>query len=400
MFRSSRRRDLSRVTALALLLLAVSAACAGLGVARGSSPGRGAVSCSDIEFIGARGSGESEHGYDGMGRSVSLMASRLRDDLRQAGLDMRTLPVVYTAASVAVLNPSRAEIAGMLSGVPAVAAVAAAHYYGHHVRPYLASLAEGTAQTITEARALQSSCPDTGLVFGGYSQGAMAIHQAQVQLRHRNQVNLLQAFAGTLFLGDGDRVPKTRAHLFGTAGGHGEGIRTYLHGIARHDVEDPGFSAEICNAGDLVCDFNLHTLENHGRGASVHTSYAGRHGQLLRSAVDWLARRLVLRFPSNLYGGTADVLGFYEVRPDFIKFGSGEGWNITTWNGWGKPTATGLGRYNNHQDVSVAGTVTLSHPRQCGAYRVYTLFTATYDSDPSDAGYTPPSRVSIAAACR
>ena len=65
-------------------------------------------------------------------------------------------------------------------------------------------------------------------MLAGYSQGAMAMHQAELELRDAGETELLTHVAGALLLADGDRVASTTAKRFGTASSTAEGIRTYL----------------------------------------------------------------------------------------------------------------------------------------------------------------------------
>lgn len=82
-------------------------------------------------------------------------------------------------------------------------------YEKKNLKPYEASLADGVKQTIADVRAVLSLCPESELVLAGYSQGAMAVHQAELQLQRGGDEEALGAIGGTLLLGDGDRVPNT-----------------------------------------------------------------------------------------------------------------------------------------------------------------------------------------------
>jgi len=53
-------------------------------------------------------------------------------------------------------------------------------------------------------------------------------------------------------------------------------------------VADPEDTAEICNRGDIVCDFNASRIVHFKGGSAVHTSYLAKHSELLNKAVDWL----------------------------------------------------------------------------------------------------------------
>jgi hypothetical protein len=251
---------------------------------------RASRSCPDVTFIGARGSGEpADRATHGMGSSVSYMANRLDQALGASGLKMSTLPVIYPALGVDVLKPTKAEIALMVTGHPLEAA---ALYYEHNLKRYIASIDDGISQTVREANIVAANCPDTALVMAGYSQGAMVIHQAELQLDDQRHADVHDAIIGTLLLGDGDRVHDSRASLFGSSSAAGEGVRVYLHGIRGRDVDEPWGTAEICNSQDIVCDFNLGHIRSTKRAthaSAVHTGYLAHNPTVLDQAVDWLA---------------------------------------------------------------------------------------------------------------
>ncbi len=258
-------------------------------------------------FIGARGSGEPAS--SGMGVPVTHMARRLGKAVDAYGEKMGTLNVLYTADSVSELVPDKAEIAeiaasGVLGlGNPGAGVAgltgAAAVYYAHHARPYLASIKDGVRRTIEAAEAQLSLCPESELVLAGYSQGAMAIHQAELQLQHEGREELLDAIGGTLLLGDGDRVPHSAAKLIGGAPSGGQGVQVALHGFKPRDVVEPETTVEICVPDDIVCDFKLRTdvgaIAAYRSGSQLHSGYKDKPQSVyLDRAVDWLGREMGL----------------------------------------------------------------------------------------------------------
>ncbi len=274
--------------------------------------------CPDVMFIGARGSGEPAEitqnhkrvPYErGMGAPVNYMAGGLGALVDAYGEEMRSLPVIYSADSVSELVPSKAELAAMASagglglGNPAAGVAglsgAAALYYARHAKPYLASIKLGVSQTIVELETELTACPEIEFVLAGYSQGAMAIHQAELRLEQDGHEDVLDAIGGTLLLGDGDRAPNSAAKSFGGAPRSGEGIQVSLHGIKPRDVVEPETTAEICVANDLVCDFKLRTdvgaLAFYENGSHLHSAYkVPPQRNYLDSAVSWLAREMGL----------------------------------------------------------------------------------------------------------
>ena len=99
-----------------------------------------------------------------------------------------------------------------------------------------------------------------------------------------------------------------------------------------------------------------------------------------------------IRFQEQFYGGGIPESQLEQdgntpqARPLYIKLGSGETWTIAGWKGWGGQTATASGTYRDHTDYTSPGTVTLSNPRQCGSYRMYTVMRVSYVAA-SPAGY-------------
>jgi hypothetical protein len=66
---------------------------------------------------------------------------------------------------------------------------------------------------------VHQQCPQALLILAGYSQGAMVMHQAELRLAAAHDDGVLGQIAGTLLLGDGDRVSHTAADEFGTSNG-------------------------------------------------------------------------------------------------------------------------------------------------------------------------------------
>lgn len=258
------------------------------------------TSCPNVLFIGARGSGEKlEKASRGMGPAVSMMASAMEAALKPHNLTLLPEADPYPADPVADLVPSKDDAIAMAGGLDLVVAIA----WKKGVDKYFKSIDTGISDAIVVVKREVGRCPGTSLVLAGYSQGAMVMHQAELQLADAHQTNLLNHIAGTLLLGDGDRVPNTRATEFGTSKRSGEGIRTYLHGIAQHDVESPANTANICDEEDIVCDFDPRKLmKDHNpfaivaafkHAAQVHTTYAASQGGLLKEAADWLAAKII-----------------------------------------------------------------------------------------------------------
>jgi hypothetical protein len=233
-----------------------------------------------------------------MGHVVNFMAEKMHRLIHTEGESMGYLPVVYPADSVGELVPSKAELAdyALISGPAALAA-----YLKRHVLPYTASINTGVSQTIEEIELTRSGCPESEIILGGYSQGAMAIHQAELKLQNEGKEDALEYIGGTLLVGDGNRVPNTTARLIGGASRSGAGIRARLHAGLLHprDIEEPETTAEVCLPNDIVCDFSPTaivdgTFDSVNRLVQIHEKYFYDHQDLLDDAVDFVAEEIGL----------------------------------------------------------------------------------------------------------
>jgi hypothetical protein len=260
--------------------------------------------CDPVWFIGARGSGESSSGYNGMGKEIGYMAQAVAGDLQGKNLAMAYLPVNYPADSVDVLKPD-SLVVNLLHDQDTAAAIT--EYIQSSVDPYDASMDEGITLTEDAVSAALGQCPNAKLILGGYSQGAVAVHDAENWLAS-NKPSELSHIAGTLLLGDPDRVPNTKAQPFGDSTGDAEGLRVYLHLVKAHDVPSPGSTANIANAGDMVGDFTgIPSIENAKADTAVHSSYATTvtGEKLLTAAATWVAAKI----PGLSFTDTAIHLG-------------------------------------------------------------------------------------------
>lgn len=162
---------------------------------------------------------------------------------------------------------------------------------------------------------------------------------------------------GTLLLGDGDRVPRSAAKLFGTSRIAGEGLRPYFRVVRKKDVAFPATTAEICNANDIVCDFNLHRTKwknikaHFAKAAKVHTSYVKRNAKakpvwfapVLSRAASWVAGQLA----GPTAGPAAGIPGGNPsaTKPaSFCVSGDCDEWaKNLTWSSWTSTSAIGTG---------------------------------------------------------
>lgn len=236
---------------------------------------RSSSSCTDVIFVGARGSGEGPQRGSGstpsstnaIGPRMWVVWKTLETAAQNQGLTSSYRAVAagggktYWADGVAQdLAPTKAQLNLIAEAYAHGGRVAAiAEYIRLNVRPYMASVQAGIAVTEWLVRHLVETCPTSQLVLGGYSQGAIAIHDAENAFKQSSDPAthaLLSHIAATLLLGDPDRAPNTKAKTFGTAPVSGEGLRAYFHMVKPHDVAQPSTTAEVQGRHDIVGDFN------------------------------------------------------------------------------------------------------------------------------------------------
>lgn len=273
--------------------VAIAAALAGGAAERARAMlQRPGASCPDVTFIGARASGERWETHGGLGPAVEHLAGELGAPIRRAGLTFGVVAVRYPAAPTRDLYlPWRGRVG-----------------------TYFRSIARGVGAAAEAARAAVRRCPGTRLVLAGYSQGAMVVHQAERGL----SAAVLARVAATVLVGDGDRPAATRAVRFGSAPASAQGIRAALLPWTRREVAVPSRTAEVCIAGDLICDFAGRRLLGPAalrRAIAAHRAYAAprpggrfRFSPLLARAARWAVGMTVSeRVPAR--GPTAVLTG-------------------------------------------------------------------------------------------
>jgi cutinase len=210
-----------------------------------------ASSCNDVTVIGARGSGQLQAGtsadaFSGLGPQIYGVFSQLKSDLGSR----RTVgyrAVVYPASSVTKLVQ------------PSV---------------YFNGLSQGVSWTQKELAARAKACPSERLVLTGYSQGAMVMHRVLDALIASGDTSTLQRIDGAVLVADGDRVPKDRTVLKGTASPSATGVgleySSFSHSSRKLLPANVGARVfSVCNVHDPVCNssgtaadfvwFNIHT---------------------------------------------------------------------------------------------------------------------------------------------
>jgi hypothetical protein len=251
-----------------------------------SSPGT-ATSCPRVYLIGARGSGETAGGpFHGLGAAVNRILGVAAGVFKKHRQSYQTYAVNYPSLSVSVLEPKD------WSRGPG-------YYFDHNVKRYVASITTGVSVLIKLADALHKRCSSALMMVAGYSQGGMVVHDAVNNLNG----SVLACVDGVVELGDGNRVPYTKAREFGTSPKKGEGIANWIAseiGLPlAPDVSRWPATANVCNNHDFVCDSSIWDIVNHTISFGVHTSYAKQNKNgtysyepVLTSAATWDAGKV------------------------------------------------------------------------------------------------------------
>jgi hypothetical protein len=222
--------------------------------------------CADVLFIGARGSGEAfedDTGNlvdEGYGPMVETVRDGVRNELdpslsvRQYALDYAATPIDKLADDFVNTVKSLAEFAG-----PAVST-------------FLESADIGVTRLTDVLEDSRARCPDEKWVLAGYSQGALAIHSALIDVAADGN-SATRQLASTVLIADPardsantDAVPSV---FHGTQTSGGKGVVTIARALgvlgftASLDIygslgplppEVREKVIEVCNDGDVVCD--------------------------------------------------------------------------------------------------------------------------------------------------
>jgi hypothetical protein len=247
-----------------------------IDVTASTSAGTG-IRCTDVLFLGARGSGQASGGNaadggSGMGTQVYSAYQRLVSDLPDRSVTGVAVDYPATSAQSLILDQ-----AGYFSG-----------------------LEQGVRGVKGALRRELKACPDQRIVLAGYSQGAMVMHRALQDLVARKDPtsrNVIRHVDSVLLLADGDRLPRDNATDSGSAG-PSRGISYSLASRSglRGTRLPAGFAPRVfsvCESADVVCDYHslLQSNSSGVDGITVHaTSYSGTPDVL--SAADAAAARV------------------------------------------------------------------------------------------------------------
>ncbi|BAS11766.1 hypothetical protein AHiyo8_00690 [Arthrobacter sp. Hiyo8] len=329
-------------------VLAPQSAFAAIGSAAKPSPAvvpRG--DCPAVIFIGARGSGEKDLAAEsGLGPELNDLYQQMAKDL-SGKLKVSPHSVVYAAASVDVLTLSKNEqnvLAALLPFGGAGVTAFTVYYVKYHLDLYLASINEGLKVATADLSADAAVCPDARFVLGGYSQGALVMHELLLNLSDNANKGdaasqaLLRRITATVLIADPAKKSNTAAMHFGTAPLSAQGIKSFLTAGDR-DVPTPSSTYDLCNLGDFVCDFSLATLVDKASfkaGINVHiNSYEGKNKNTANALVTNTGSKIAGTLLSQLPG----VVDHLSIAPATatVTVGTSQAYTATAVDPFNKP---------------------------------------------------------------
>jgi hypothetical protein len=233
--------------------------------------------CSDVVFIGARGSGELPQDdppvyqdlADGMGERVwqSFLAYEQQYQLLYPGAIVTPRGLQYRALGV-FFNPVNFGVTG-----------------------YIESIFEGVDRLIDVIAEIDANvgCPEPKVVLAGYSQGALVVHLTLLAFDVAQVVDL----EAVILIADPAKVANDQNTLWeaeltpaGSGVSNAEGVWTKGSGYGYAAATGPiptyirNATIEICHDNDIVC------APGFGSGMSAHTNYSSAE---LRAMGVWAA---------------------------------------------------------------------------------------------------------------
>lgn len=228
-------------------------------------PSANASSCDDLKIIFARGSGEPLGGSSATAWQQELDTQLRHLNLSYSFYELGSSPqsgAQYPAVSVSDSTE------GFLNLIGAVVSAGNAYNFGD-------SVTEGVNELKAYLFALSSACPNTKVVLGGYSQGAMVISRTLPSL-DPDQIVYAATFGDPkLYLPEGAGLPSAAC-----LGRSFSGYRAYVPDCQAHfgvlggyqPYEPTGFTGKLgtwCNQDDIMC--------SSGWSFSDHSAYVSEN---------------------------------------------------------------------------------------------------------------------------
>lgn len=337
--------------------------------------------CSDVLFVGARGSGEIGPGNKGWVNGSSK-------DYYGYGHDVYN---VLTQIKTAVGSQRTFQAASIKYAADSVWTI-----FDNPTDPtkYFRDLGAGVTSAMNYLAQQAQACPDQQIVLTGFSQGAMVMHRVLHKLYNMPaDRSILSRVAAAVLIGDGDQVPIDNETNYGSALSTADGVGQLFPPLSHSSPAtfDPSLSTvalRVCNLGDIVCDFGTAELGGTSTlllGVHTHLSYAS--SRPLKQAAAQAARNLLaLDYPGStlnvsgtagtpisasatVIGGVLPVTAFVGIdgtAPSWLSLGVGGVGAFTTVTLSGTPTAGGSWSFDvvvedsNSNEVSIPVNITIT----------------------------------------
>jgi Cutinase len=273
-----------------------------------------ALSCSGLDFVSARGSGQK---YSANNMSVSpqtnAVLAGIEQALKEKGVSTR---IVAQQLGPAYTAPSVSELRTGLSPNPQKYLADVLQFLTVNLQNYIDGEHQGVEELYDELTSLYTSCLPTGqepmVVLAGYSQGAMVVHNVLNLLAASGQSGVAAMIKGAVLIADPERMPFSDViNNFGTAKYSDYGACHMLDDTHLGSCVPPSTTTDIasyfastttqvCDTGDVFCDsssvfpysggsFSLHNtyyLITHG--IQVHTNCRTYYCSRATSAGKWV----------------------------------------------------------------------------------------------------------------
>lgn len=233
-----------RVRVALAATVCASLAAAGLIV---TSPADAATGpCPNVYLIGARGSGE----LSGLGAPLTAFNNALLAALASRVTERHQAVPYTTDKASADLVPTVSQASGYLLDV--------GNFYDDykrdHIDKYVASVPNGVAEVEATLSTINARCgTKTKFVLSGYSQGAMAVHEALEDIAAAATAPAYaEQIAATVLIADPDEVQNGSGADLGTAASDHAGLTNNTTNIPPRFA---GSTWSICDSNDIVCDF-------------------------------------------------------------------------------------------------------------------------------------------------
>jgi predicted esterase len=250
--------------------LAIPLAIAQTGIA-GAHPTQAAKAkkCPIVVAIGVGGDGASDGTkFNGIGPVANKVASFVHAQAKHNKLSYQLVPFKWTSTSATVLKPTAAESTQFQTDPTG----AEQTYNSTNVAAYVTNLDTATSGLETTINTVLGHCPNANIVMIGFSQGAMAVRAAEQAIKASPAQAELQKLVGTILIGDGDRIANSQAKELGSSPKTGQGVRPALNGTGT-EVALPDTTFDICDAGDISCDWSTAVFANSKKPLKVHSTY-------------------------------------------------------------------------------------------------------------------------------